>query len=224
MEQCVSEVDKNLPSLDPDQAAYPITTVESALPYLRNCIKENFRLTPVFTMPLARRVTASEGLVIENDYFPKGVSSHERKIIHRFLLVFSQTSSVIDLVHGSQLTSKSQTSIAVCNHSFHHNPAVWGPDHNTFDPTRWERPETAERSRLLTHFGLGGRQCIGKTMATTNIYKVMSTLLREFDFQLADEQEALRAKQGGFKGRIPSLISVGVSDLDGPLMVTANVR
>lgn len=74
------------------------------------------------------------------------------------------------------------------------------------------------------HFGLGGRQCIGKTMATTNIYKVMSTLLREFDFQLADKAEALRAQQGGFRGLLPSLISVGVSDLEAPLMVTARVR
>jgi cytochrome P450 len=74
------------------------------------------------------------------------------------------------------------------------------------------------------HFGLGGRQCIGKTMATTNIYKVVSTLLREFDFQLADEAEALRAQQGGFKDSLPPLISVGVSDLEAPLMVTAKVR
>ncbi|KEF54633.1 uncharacterized protein A1O9_09075 [Exophiala aquamarina CBS 119918] len=209
MEQCISEVDANLPALDPDQAAYPITDVESALPYLRNCIKENFRLTPVFTMPLARRVTAPEGLIIEGNHFGKGPQASQ---------------GAISLAGRQLANTPDQTSIAVCNHAFHHNPAVWGPDHNTFDPTRWERPETAERSRQLMHFGLGGRQCIGKTMATTNIYKAMSTLLREFDFQLADKAEALRAQQGGFKDRLPALISVGVSDLEAPLMVTAKVR
>lgn len=74
------------------------------------------------------------------------------------------------------------------------------------------------------HFGLGGSQWIGKTMATTNIDKVMSTLLWEFDFQLADEDESLRAKQGGFKCLLPALISVGVRDLETPLMVTSKVR
>jgi cytochrome P450 len=69
------------------------------------------------------------------------------------------------------------------------------------------------------HFGLGGRQCIGKTMALTNIYKVVATLLKEFDFQLAEEAEE------GYEGpQMPPLISVGVSDLDGPLLVTAKAR
>ncbi|KAK5046125.1 hypothetical protein LTR84_008582 [Exophiala bonariae] len=187
MKQCISELDANLPPLGVDEAAYPVTDIESSLPYLRNCVKENFRITPVFTMPLARRITAPEGLTIEGHHFEKG------------------------------------TSIAVCNHAFHHAPAVWGTDHNTFDPSRWERPETADRSRLLMHFGLGGRQCIGKTMATTNIYKVMSSLLSQFEFKLAEEAEALRAQQGGFKGVLPPLISVGVSDLETPLMVTAKL-
>lgn len=61
-------------------------------------------------------------------------------------------------------------------------------------------------------------------MATTNIYKIMSSLLCEFEFQLADPAEALRAEQGGFKGLLPPLISVGVSDLETTLMVTAKLR
>ena len=71
------------------------------------------------------------------------------------------------------------------------------------------------------HFGLGGRQCIGKNMATTNIYKVTATLLREFDFQLADQEEWQAAQDGHFRGILPPLISVGVSDLATPLMVRA---
>jgi len=33
------------------------------------------------------------------------------------------------------------------------------------------------------HFGLGGRRCIGKTITTTNIYKLTSSLLRDFEFE-----------------------------------------
>lgn len=74
------------------------------------------------------------------------------------------------------------------------------------------------------HFGLGGRQCIGKTVAMTNIYKLMSTLLSEFEFELADENERALAQNNGFIGQIPELISVGISDLAQPLLVKAQKR
>ncbi|KAF4999986.1 hypothetical protein FDECE_11334 [Fusarium decemcellulare] len=97
------------------------------------------------------------------------------------------------------------TSVAVCNHAFHHNPDVWGADHNVFNPERWDDEETAKRARHLMHFGLGGRQCLGKTVAQTNIYKLTSTLLRLFDFQLADSEESIRAVRGEFSGILPEL-------------------
>ncbi|GKZ27907.1 hypothetical protein AbraCBS73388_006653 [Aspergillus brasiliensis] len=185
MEKCVKEIEANLPPLTCGETAYSVSAAEAALPFLRNCIKENFRITPVFTMPLARRVMDPMGVMIDGQHIPQG------------------------------------TSIAVCNHAFHHNPDVWGDDHNIFDPYRWENPEIAAKGRLLMHFGLGGRQCIGKTIAMTNIYKLMSTLLREFNFELADNQ-AQRKRL--FSGDIPELISVGISDLREPLMVRAHLR
>ncbi|KAE8138927.1 cytochrome P450 [Aspergillus pseudotamarii] len=188
MRICVEEIDSNLPSLERTETAYSITVAEASLPFLRNCIRENFRITPVFTMPLARRVTDPAGVTIEGEYFPQG------------------------------------TSLAVCNHAFHHNPTVWGEDHNIFNPNRWDSPDISAKARLLMHFGLGGRQCIGKTVATTNIYKLLSTLLKEFTFELADERERVDVEKGMYKGRIPKLFSVGISDLQGPLLVRAHVR
>ncbi|CAN9233891.1 unnamed protein product [Alternaria alternata] len=162
MAKCVTEIDSQLPALCEDKPAYTLAEVEASLPFLRKCVKENFRDTPVFTMPLARRVLTPEGVTIGGEYIPFG------------------------------------TSIAVCNHAFHHNPAVWGDDHAIFDPDRWDQPETAARGRYLMHFGLGGRQCIGKTLAQTNIYKLTSTLLREFAFetyaQLAKRVKDLEAQ------------------------------
>jgi len=74
MENCVSEIDANLPPLEMGQEAYPVTVVEASLPYLKDCIKENFRVTPVFTMPLARRVMSAEGVFIAGEHIPQGVS------------------------------------------------------------------------------------------------------------------------------------------------------
>ncbi|KAJ5287477.1 hypothetical protein N7478_003163 [Penicillium angulare] len=188
MAKCVTEIDTSLSILQPDESAYSVTVAETSLPYLRSCMKENFRITPVFTMPLARRVMMPGGVTIAENHIPQG------------------------------------TSIAVCNHAFHHNPDVWGPKHNVFDPSRWEDKEIGNKSRLLMHFGLGGRQCIGKTLAMANIYKLMSTLLSEFEFELADKEEARRASNGEFRGEIPELISVGISDLATSLIVRARKR
>lgn len=112
----------------------------------------------------------------------------------------------------------------MCNHAFHHNPDIWGASHNVFDPSRWDIPEINHRARYLMHFGLGGRQCIGKTIAQTNIYKVMSTLLSEFQFELASESERDAVRRGDFVGKLPELISVGISDLKNPIWVTAKSR
>lgn len=74
------------------------------------------------------------------------------------------------------------------------------------------------------HFGLGSRQCIGKTVATTNIYKLVSTLLKEFRFELADGKQRADVALGLYENKLPGMISVGVSDLEAPLMVKASVR
>ncbi|RSL55937.1 hypothetical protein CEP53_006939 [Fusarium sp. AF-6] len=188
LKECVREIEEKLPPLDADNPAYSVIQVETSLPYLRACVRENFRLTPIFTMPLERQVTEPQGLSVGGRHIKQGMS------------------------------------VAVCNHAFHHNPRVWGDKHNVFDPSRWEDQATADRARYLMHFGLGSRQCLGKTLAQTNIYKLTSTLVREFDFQIVDPEEREGAARGGFFGRLPEMISVGVSDLKGPLMVKATAR
>lgn len=74
MERCVDEVRSKLPNLDSDKVAYSVTEVEASLPFLRQCVRENFRTTPVFTMPLPRRVMAPEGIVIAGEHIEQGVS------------------------------------------------------------------------------------------------------------------------------------------------------
>lgn len=74
MERCVEEVRSKLPNLGSDKAAYSVTEVEASLPFLRQCVRENFRTTPVFTMPLPRRVMVPEGIVIAGEHIEQGVS------------------------------------------------------------------------------------------------------------------------------------------------------
>lgn len=74
------------------------------------------------------------------------------------------------------------------------------------------------------HFGAGGRQCIGKTLATSIIYKLTSTVLAEVSLELADAAEQEKAMNGGFKGELPHLENVSISDVHGPLMVFAKPK
>lgn len=74
------------------------------------------------------------------------------------------------------------------------------------------------------HFGAGGRQCIGKTLALSIINKLTATLLSEFSLKLADAQEQEKAVAGEFRGQLPPLKSVGISDVKGPIMVMVSMR
>ncbi|KAJ4316675.1 hypothetical protein N0V84_007723 [Fusarium piperis] len=188
MQKCVEEIDQKMPSLSAERDAYTWAEAEALLSYVKKCIKENFRATPVFTLPLERTVADPEGVTIAGRHIKQGMT------------------------------------LAVCNHAFHHNPRVWGDDHDIFQPERWDDPETADRSRYLMHFGLGGRQCLGKTVAHANIYKLTATLLREFDFQIANPEERGKAAAGAFLGKLPNLRSKGVSELNEPLLVVARMR
>ena len=205
MAKCVAEIDSQLPALCEDKPAYAVAEVEASLPFLRKCVRENFRNTPVFTMPLARRILNPNGVTIGGEHIPFGVG-------------FAMAAKP-----GKDLLTVTQTSIAVCNHAFHHNTAVWGDDHTIFNPDRWDRPETAARGRYLMHFGLGSRQCIGKTLAQTNIYKLTSTLLREFTFDYAGVGGRKTGDQSEEKDQsprgLPDMVSVGISDLEEPLLV-----
>lgn len=112
----------------------------------------------------------------------------------------------------------------MCNHAFHHNPDIWGNDHNYFRPARWEDEEYNQLGKLLMHFGAGGRQCIGKSLALTIIYKSTTTILAKFSFQLADPKEQEDVDSGLFQGKLPEQSSDGISDLKGSMMVKATER
>ena len=69
------EIHTVLGPLRKNQTAYPITGLEASLPYTMACIRENFRLKPVFTMPLWRRVGYPAGVDIGEHHIPHDVSS-----------------------------------------------------------------------------------------------------------------------------------------------------
>lgn len=63
-----------LPKYDAGGKETSYSGLESKLPYTMACIRENFRITAVFNMPLPRLVTDCKGVTICGYHVPPGVS------------------------------------------------------------------------------------------------------------------------------------------------------
>lgn len=75
LDQVQQELSSILEPLQQDQIAYPIRGLEASLPFTMACIRESFRINPVFTMPLWRQVHSPGGADIANIHVPHGVSA-----------------------------------------------------------------------------------------------------------------------------------------------------
>lgn len=153
--------DKLLAELQSANLSHPVTWEESQeLRYLDACIKEAFRLHPAIGIGLERIVPASGFLLPDGFVLPTG----------------------------------SNVSINAWVLNRH---AIFGDDLDDFIPERWlqQNQESADeyekRIRTMKHadltFGGGSRACTGKYISLLEIYKVIPTLLLEFDIRLSDE-------------------------------------
>ncbi|KAG0652770.1 Cytochrome P450 [Hyphodiscus hymeniophilus] len=71
LESVFEELASELPLLR-EVGAYPLQGLEPRLPYTNACIRENFRMSPVFTMPLPRQVLTEGGVEISGRLIPQG--------------------------------------------------------------------------------------------------------------------------------------------------------
>jgi cytochrome P450 len=94
----------------------------------------------------------------------------------------------------------------------HHNPAIWGPDTFTFNPSRFLGPQSDDFKRNLTPFSVGHRMCIGRNVAMTNILKVFTTVLKNYSLEMVDSKQRI------------TTINVGISEKDGPLRCRVKSR
>ncbi|KAH7247760.1 cytochrome P450 [Fusarium solani] len=98
------------------------------------------------------------------------------------------------------------------NHVVHHNPSIWGTDHNKFDPSRFLSKDGERLQRFLSPFSMGHRMCIGRNMAMTNMLKLVATTFKNYHLEMEDPTQII------------STISVGISEKEGPLMCRVRRR
>ena len=80
----------------------------------------------------------------------------------------------------------------------HRNKDVWGADAEEFRPERWLRAEGEDKKAFRTRlqgmnavdlsFGGGSRRCLGINLGRMEVCKTVATLVRLFEFELADPQ------------------------------------
>ncbi|KAH8889199.1 cytochrome P450 [Thozetella sp. PMI_491] len=104
----------------------------------------------------------------------------------------------------------SGTTVSMINHVLHHDPDLWGSDHNKYSPERWIDGGAFQHD--IMPFGAGHRACLGRHIANVNILKVLSTLWRNFEFEPVDPQEKLQME------------SLGVGEKKGPLLCRVRRR
>ena len=192
MENVVHELDEALPALTEIQS-YPYSGLEAKLPYMQACIRENFRIAPVAALPLSRRIAPLGGMSVGGHHLPSGVSINTPPQSH------------------SRLTTHSQTLVSVTSTCLHHNAGIFGSDHNDFKPSRW-LDENAPDPNLLLHFDNGHRQCMGKNLAAMSIWKLTTTVLKDYTLQLLDPTQSTLYE------------SKGLTERQGPLFVTVKRR
>ncbi|GAB7337947.1 hypothetical protein MBLNU457_4327t1 [Dothideomycetes sp. NU457] len=96
------------------------------------------------------------------------------------------------------------TVVGVNAWALHRREEIFGDDVETFRPERWiaasadDKARVDRMSRSLFQFGAGRFGCIGKHISLLEMYKVVPSLLREFEFGLADPSRELRFESGSF--------------------------
>jgi cytochrome P450 len=97
-----------------------------------------------------------------------------------------------------------------------HNPVIWGPDRDEFNPDRWDRLEgEAADPQAFAAFGQGPRVCVGKIMSLIEFKIIMIELVSKFEFEALEniETEAIELvnpspllrPKGGLKVRVKRL-------------------
>lgn len=90
------------------------------------------------------------------------------------------------------LTLRPGTLVDISIYGLHHNPMVWGEDHNEFKPERFE-PETFDKmdSFAFVPFSAGPRNCIGQNFAMNEIKVALARVLLKYELRV-DEQHTVR--------------------------------
>jgi cytochrome P450/NADPH-cytochrome P450 reductase len=92
-----------------------------------------------------------------------------------------------DTVIGGRYGISSKTSLILNLNGLHHDPKIWGDDHDVFRPERMlDGGFEALPPNSWHPFGSGMRSCIGRTFAEQEMMVVVALILQRFQCEMAD--------------------------------------
>ncbi|GAA5918088.1 hypothetical protein JCM6882_004987 [Rhodosporidiobolus microsporus] len=81
------------------------------------------------------------------------------------------------------------TILSVPSYSIHRLKSYWGEDADEYRPERWlvSEEKAREMEKALNIFSYGPRSCVGRNVATMELYCFISSLILRYDFKLVDQ-------------------------------------
>jgi benzoate 4-monooxygenase len=163
----VQELDSKLPSLDsPDEIA-KFDEVKD-FPYLNAVISEVLRYRPTSALGLPRLVPQG-GATVCGEFFKEGTVLSVPSCIFLFYSID------IDTIH-------------------HNNDAF--PEADKFLPERWLNGKRSTSEKYFIPFSYGPRACVGRNVATMELVKVLSNVLKRYHFELIDPNRETVLREG----------------------------
>jgi cytochrome P450/NADPH-cytochrome P450 reductase len=97
---------------------------------------------------------------------------------------------------GGKYAIRAEQTVYALATMLHRDPAVWGPDPEKFDPSRFSPEQVEKRApNSWKPFGNGQRACIGRPFAMQEATLVLAMLLQRFDISQADANYKLKVRE-----------------------------
>ncbi|KAF2277506.1 cytochrome P450 3A3 [Westerdykella ornata] len=82
------------------------------------------------------------------------------------------------------------TVLSVPAYTIHHSTAIWGPDADSFRPSRWLDGSVGDRQKAaFIPFSYGPRACVGRNVAEMELALIVATVFSRYEFVLRQEGE-----------------------------------
>lgn len=90
---------------------------------------------------------------------------------------------------------KEGTIVSVPSYTIHRNTKVWGDDIEEYRPERWFERDSNLIQKTFNPFSVGPRACVGKNLAILELFIIMATMFKRYEFVL-ESDEPLKTREG----------------------------
>lgn len=91
---------------------------------------------------------------------------------------------------------KEGTILSVPSYTIHRDPETWGEDVEVFRPERWFERDQNLIQKTFNPFSYGPRGCVGKNLATMELFIIIATVFRRYEFALEDPNQSFLTREG----------------------------